>query len=123
MSQNALVLLPTMPPESRQVRIPESMNPEEEARLVGELGKISTELARVQTRDEERAKFLDQRFRATDARMAKLEAGATASGQYDLALAAKTLDKKEAEFAKWKWWVVTLICSGAAGVLGHLLGM
>lgn len=121
-----IALLPNLPPESARVEIPTSMNPEEQAKLIGELGKISTEIARVTTRDEERAKFLDQRFRAIDARIGKLEAGADASGAHDLVVLQKALDKRDAEFSRWKWWALsiaaTLFTSALVGLIVHWIG-
>jgi len=107
-----LALIPTLPPDSSTVEIPASMNDEEKGQLVAELAKISTEIARVQTRDEERAKFADQRWRAIDARLGKLEGKADASGQHDLAVLQKALDKRDAEAVRWKFW--------ALGILGGL---
>jgi len=122
---NTIALLPTLPPESSQVEIPRSMNPEEQARLVSELGKISTEIARVQTRDEERGKFLDQRLRAIDSRLGKLEGHADASGQHDLAIVTKALDKATSANDKIKWWALsiatTLITSAIVGLVVHYL--
>lgn len=121
-----IALLPTLPPESARVEIPASMNPEEQAKLIGELGNISTELARVQTRDEERAKFADQRWRAIDARIAKIEKNADASAGHDLAVLQKALDKRDVEFAKWKWYALsiaaTLFTSALVGLIVHWIG-
>lgn len=120
-----IALLPTLPPESARVEIPESMNPEEKAKLVAELGKISTEIARVQTRDDERAKFAEQRWRAVDARLAKLEGRADASGQHDLVVVTKALDKAQAANDKIKWWglsiATTLLTSAIVGLVVHYL--
>jgi len=125
MSAATLALIPTMPPESSTVEIPASMNPTERTKLVDALGDISTELARVQTRDEERAKFAEQRWRAIDARLAKLESGADASGRYDLDLVTKKLDKREAEFVRWKFWALgiigALLTSTIVGLVVHYL--
>ena len=120
------VLLPTLPPESRQVEIPDSMHPDERAKLIAELGKISTEIATVQVRDEERAKFLDQRFRAIDARLAKIEEDADASGQFNLVELQKQLDERKAESSKWKWWalsiIATIFTSALVGLVVHYFG-
>jgi hypothetical protein len=122
---NTIALLPTLPPESAQVEIPASMNPEEKAQLVAELGKISTEIARVQTRDEERNRFAEQRWRAVDARLAKLEGHADASGQHDLAVVTKALDKATTNNEKIKWWALsiltTLATSAVVGLVVHYL--
>lgn len=118
-----LALIPTLPPESSTVEIPQSMNDEEKGQLVAELSKISTEIAKVQTRDEERAKFAEQRWRAVDARLAKLEGRADASGQHDLAVLQKALDKRDAEFIRWKFWALgiigALVTSSIVGLVVH----
>lgn len=123
MSEATVALLPTMPPESARVEIPASMNTQDREKLIGELSQISTEIARVQTRDEERAKFLDQRFRAIDARLAKLEDETEQTGRHDLVLLQKQLDKREAEFSKWKSWALSivgaLITSTIIGLVVH----
>jgi hypothetical protein len=119
------VLIPTLPPESNKIEIPRSMNPEERAKLIAELGAISTEIARVQTRDEERSKFAEQRWRAVDARLAKLEGHADKSGAHDLAIVTKALDKATAANDKIKWWAVsigtTLLTSAIVGLVVHYL--
>lgn len=108
-----LALIPTLPPESSTVEIPDSMSPTEQEKLIDELRMISTEFARLSTRDEERANFLDQRFHEINARFSKLENYVDASRRYDLAVVTKTLDKREAEFLRWKFW--------ALGILGALV--
>ena len=117
------ILIPTLPPESNKIQIPISMNEAEQARLVAELGVISTEIARVQTRDEERAKFLDQRFKAIDARLAKIEHVADSTGQHDLNTLQRALDKRDEEFSRWKWWALsiaaTLATSAIVGLVVH----
>ena len=114
-----------MPPEANTIEVPESMNPEDRATLIAELGKISTEIARVQTRDEERARFAEQRWRAIDARLAKLEGYADKSGEHDLALVTKALDKERENTAKIKWWALsiltTLATSAVVGLVVHYL--
>jgi DNA repair exonuclease SbcCD ATPase subunit len=99
------------------------MNENEREKLIDELRAISTEFARLSTRDEERAKFLDQRFKAIDARLGKLEAGADASGRYDLAVVTKQLEKRDAEFVRWKFWALgiigALVTSSIVGLVVH----
>lgn len=123
MKATTLALIPTLPPDSSTVEIPDSMNPTERDKLIDELRAISTEFARIQTRDEERAKFLDQRFRAIDARLGKLEEGADASGRYDLEVVTKRLEKREAEFVRWKFWALgivgALVTSAIVGLVVH----
>lgn len=125
MSTTATILIPTLPPPSNRIEIPEDMNPEDQARLLAELGAISTEIARIQTQNEERAKFADQRWRAVDARIAKLEKHADASAGHDLAVVQKALEKKADQLDKWKWWAMsilaTLITSAIVGLVVHYL--
>lgn len=121
MSQVA-VILPTMPPKARLVRIPDSMTPSEKGRLIDELAKISTELARLQVRDEERSKFSEQRFKAIDARIKKLDTCADDSASYDLAVVTKALDVKREELAKWKWWGLSILAAVISGGIMYYIG-
>jgi hypothetical protein len=106
-----LALIPTLPPESSTIRIPASMSPTERERLIDELRAISTEFARIQTREEERAKFLEQRFWAIDVRFAKLENSAEQTGRHDLVTLQKALDKRDAEFSRWRWWALSIVAT------------
>lgn len=121
-----LAILPTMPPDSARIELPESMTPEEQGKVLGELSKISTELAKVQVSNEERSKFIDQRFRAIDARLAKLEDDADATGKHELSSLEKLIDKREAEITRWKFWVLgivgALVSSAVVGLVVHYLG-
>lgn len=120
---STVALIPTLPPTSARVEIPDSMNPEEQAKLIAELGAISTELAKAQTRDEEREKAREQRFRAIDARLGKLEKTADSSSAHDLATIQRALDKKSEQLDKWKWWamsiIAALITSTVVGLVVH----
>lgn len=115
------VLLPALPPESARIEIPESMDPEESAKLLAELGQISTEIATSRVRNEERQKFLEQRFRAIDARIGKLEKSADVSSAHDVEALQRALDKRDAEFAKWKWWALGIAGSLFASALTGLV--
>jgi len=119
------ILIPTLPPESARVELPDSMNPEEQGKVIGELAKISTEIARVQTRDEERSKFLDQRFRAIDARLAKIEDDAENTGRHELASLEKLIDKRDTEITRWKFWLLgivgAVVTSTIVGLVVHYL--
>lgn len=122
MSSTALIL-PMLPPASRRIEIPESMNPREQARLTAELAGISTEIARVVTRDEERQKFFDQRFKAIDARIAKLENVTDETGKHDRAELEKRLAEQATETGRWKWWALgiaaSLVSSALVGLIVH----
>ena len=110
------VLIPTL---STRVEIPESMRAEEKAQLIAELGSISTEIAKVQTRDEERGKFAEQRWRAIDARIGKLEKSADATGEHKLEVLQKALDKKTETLDKWKWWALSIFATlGTSAIVG-----
>lgn len=115
---STIALLPTVP---ARVEIPESMNPEEQAKLIGELGLISTEIARVQTRDEERGKFANQRWRAIDARLAKLEGFADTTAQHDLVVLQKQLDARLEESSKLKWWAISIFTTFATSAVVGLI--
>ena len=69
----------------------------------------------------------DQRFKAIDARLAKLENSADASGAHDLSLVQKALDKEREKSEKVKWWGLsilgTLVTSAIVGVVVHFLGL
>jgi hypothetical protein len=121
---SSLVLFPSLPPPSI-IEIPEDMDPENEARLLKELGEISRNQTRLETVLEEREKQQEQRHRATEARLAKLEKSADASGQHDVALMQRALDKKDEAESKLKWWVLsiigTLLTSAAVGLVVHYL--
>lgn len=124
MTATALIL-PMLPPESRRIEIPESMNEQDQARLTSELAGISTEIARVVTRDEERQKFLDQRFKSIDARISKLEHTSDATGKHDRIELERQLAARIAESGKWKWWALgigaSLASSALVGLVVHYL--
>ena len=126
MTQLQSVIFPTLPPPSNEIEIPASMSTHDQNKLFEQLGSISTELAKMQARDEERQKSLDQRLRAIDARLAKLEEGADISGHQDLIALQKTIDKREHEASKIKFWALsilaTLITSALVGLVVHFLG-
>ena len=106
-----IALLPTVP---GRVEIPDSMHPKEKDKLVEELGSIATSIARVETRDEERAKFADQRWRAIDARIGKLEHNADTN-------VTKALDKRTDELSKVKWWAVSIVTTFATSAVVGLI--
>lgn len=126
MTQTQSVIFPTLPPPSNEIEIPESMPTTDRNKLFDQLGAISTELAKMQARDEERQKSLDQRLRAIDARLGKLEESADVSGHQDLIALQKTIDKREQEASKLKFWglsiLATLLTSALVGLVVHWLG-
>lgn len=113
-----IALLPTVP---ARVVIPDSMHPKEKDKLVEELGSIATSIARVETRDEERAKFADQRWRAIDARIGKLEKHASETGEHKLAIVTKERDDERAELSKVKWWAVSIVTTFATSAVVGLI--
>lgn len=113
-----IAVLPTVP---ARVEIPDSMQPKEKDKLVEELGSITTALARVETRDEERAKFLEQRFRAIDARIGKLEQHADETGEHKLVVATGERDGARAELNKVKWWGLSILATFATSAVVGLI--
>jgi len=92
MSQAAVsVILPSLPPESA-IKVPESMNETDRAFLIRELGKVSTDYAKLNARDEEHRKALDARFKRLEARICGLEGKADASAGHSMALIERELE-------------------------------
>jgi len=120
------VKFPTLPPPSDKIEIPESMSTPDRNKLFAQLGSISTELAKIQARDEERQKALDQRLRAIDARLARLEKDAEKAAGSDLETLKNTIAKHQSEASKMKFWVLsivaTLLTSAVVGLVVHFFG-
>jgi len=118
-----LVLVPSLPPPCNVLEIPEDMNPEEEARLLSELGNISTKLTAIEVRADERHNAdLAERARV-NARLSKLERDVDASGSHDLAVVTKALERAQSHNDKVKWWalsiIATLCTSAIVGLVVH----
>lgn len=118
-----LVLIPSVPPPGDVFEIPDDMNPEEEARLLAELGNISTKLTAIEVRAEERERSARDERDRVNARLAKLEGKADASGEHDLAVVRKALDREREAVSKIKWWglsiLATLATSAIVGLVVH----
>ena len=108
------VLLPSLPPESAAFEVPESMTPDDRQFLIQELGKISASHAEIRVR-------LD----GADARLKKLETKADQSGQHDIEVLQKALEKAHAKGDVWKsrvWSILAvLITSALVGLVTHWL--
>lgn len=120
---SVVALLPTLPPDSNRVEVPDSMKPEDQAMLLRELSGISTAITRAEVRAEEREKAGDQRFRSVEARLRKIEDGAETTGAHRILELRQELRERRAETAKWKWWAIsiatTLITSAIVGLVVH----
>jgi len=125
MGSNVIALLPTLPPESNRVEIPESMPPADRDKLLHELSEISTAIVRTEVRAEERHNATEQRFRSAEARLRKLEEESEATGQHQIVKLEAALAERRAEASKWKWWAIsiasTLITSAIVGLVVHYL--
>ena len=116
-----MLLPPLPPPASREIEIPESMHPDDRKLLISELGNISASIASIEARDEEHRKALEQRFRAIDARTAKLETSLEETGRHDVAKLQRALRKREDSADKWKWWVLSLVASAIVGLVTYYI--
>lgn len=121
----AALILPELPPESQTLEIPESMRPEDKAFLIRELGKLSTDYARLNVRDEEHRKALEERFKRFEDRLAKLECGADESSRHELIRVERELARRVTVEDKWKariWGLVAvLLTSAIVGLVTHWL--
>jgi len=113
---NVVALLPvaSIPPESQRIEVPESMHPDEQAKLLRELGSITTAITRTEVRSQERSEALEKRI-------AKLEKGAEATGAHEIVRLETALRERKAEVDRWKWWLLsiasTLITSAIVGLV------
>lgn len=120
------VKFPTLPPAGASIDIPDSMTTPDRNKLFAQLGDISNELAKIQGRDEERQKGLDQRLRAIDARLARLEKEAEKAAGSDLETLKSTIAKQHNDASKMKFWLLsilaTLATSAIVGLVVHFFG-
>lgn len=101
------VILPSSPPSEgpHVIELP-SMKPEEQAAILKELGKISGQQSAAEAVAQERHKALDARVR-------RLEEKVDASGAHDVSDLQKALETAQEESRKMKWWLM--------GILGSLI--
>lgn len=126
---NVAVILPTLPPDSQTLALPDSMRPDDKAFLIRELGKISKDYAMLNARDEEHRKALESRFKRLEARMGQLEHKADASGQHNLTKVEQELErqlKRQLEIQdRWRgrvWSIIAvLVTSAVVGLITHYL--
>ena len=120
-----IAILPTLPPDFNRVEVPDSMKPEDQAKLLHELSGITTAITRTEVQAEEREKAHSQRFRSIDARIRKLEAGAEDTGEQRIEELQAKLAERKADAIRWKWWILsiasTLITSAIVGLVVYYL--
>lgn len=108
------VILPALPPESQTLTMPDSLNPEDRAFLIKELGKISSAAA-----------VQEERVRVLHARLDKLESKADASGEHKAIQLQAQIDKRDQDAALWRarvWSIVAvLLTSAIVGLITHWL--
>jgi len=112
-------------PEHVDLQMPDSMHPSDRQFLITELGKITTEVAKLDERGTGKFDNLEHRLRAVDARLAKLELRADASGAHDISLLQKALEKERAKGDVWqgRLWAIlaTFITTGALALIAHYI--
>lgn len=105
--------------------MPDSMHPTDRRFLVAELNKITTEVATLNAGHSGKFEILGQRLRAVNARLAKLESRADASGRHDIELLQKALDKQQAAAAVWRgrlWSIIaTFLTTALIALVAHYL--
>lgn len=95
-------------PLSSTVEVPPSMNEQDRAFLIAELGKLSADYTKLSVRDEEREKALHARFKRVEARLAKIEDKAEASGQYNIVKLEAALASRDADAIKRRDRIVSV---------------
>jgi len=109
MSQAAVsVAFPSLPPESKTIKVPQSMNERDRAFLIRELGKLSTDYAKISVRDEEHRKALDARFKRLESRICGLEGKADASAGHSMALVERELELRNEQDARRRDRIVSI---------------
>jgi len=94
------------------------MQPEEQAAILKELGKISSQQTAAEARGDERHKALGDRVK-------RLEDRVEASGAHDISKMQKALDEARGESKKMKWWLLgilgALITSGLTAAVAYVV--
>ena len=105
-----IALLPTLPPESNQIRIPGDMPPEDRELFLRELGSISRAIA------AHEAKTTEQ-IRSIFVRLERLEHAQENTGEHRIVELRQALAERRAEQVKFRYWIL----SGVAVVLTGLI--
>lgn len=112
-------------PLSSTVEVPPSMNEQDRAFLIGELGKLSTDYTKLSVRDEEREKALHDRFKRLEARIGKIEDKAEASGQHNIVRLESALVSRDADASRRRdriaSVVVTFLITAILALVGFYL--